>query len=202
MEKKLNLNTIPVVLINLPHRTERLIQSHKQLNDFYGERKIYKMDGVTHSTPKIGIATAHMNCIRLAKEKKWKYVCIAEDDLFFTSERSREYANKCFENVPEDFDILLGGVYGSPNFTDYNSYWDRVTNFCGLQYYIVSQKAYDKILKFDFTGNIDLWLGKNNHNLNCYVSRLYFALQVDGYSDNALKQTDYLQMIPVNKILK
>ena len=200
----LNINDIPVCVINLKHRTERLQRSILQLNNFYGceSYEFYLIEGVVNRKPMVGIATSHMNAIQLAKDNQWEYVCICEDDLHFQSMLSKEYANKCFENIPDDFEILLGGIYtGNPK--PYNEYWNTIDEFSGTHYYIVRNTAYDRILAFDKSQHIDRWLGhKNKGNLKCYVANYFFCIQFDGFSDNVNQQMDYSHLLKKFKLLK
>ena len=119
---KLNIQDIPICLINLPERKERLERTKLQLNSFYSceSYNLNLIEGVRHRQAMKGIATAHMNAIRLAKENNWEYVVVCEDDVHFQSIDSRIHADKCFENAPNDFDILLSGVYTSNTLKQYN----------------------------------------------------------------------------------
>ena len=114
-----------------------------------------------------------------------------EDDVVFNGkEQTANYIQECLNNVPNEWDILLGGLYYSKKIDPYNEYWNKTGEFCGAHFYIVNSKAYDKILEYDFTHHIDRWLNMNNR-LNCYVAKKFFATQKEGYSDNVKKKVDY-----------
>lgn len=187
----MNLNTIPKYLINLPTRTDRFTKVMQQLNYFFEDGPITIQDGIIDSTPLKGIAKAHLNCVMDAKDNNYPYCIIMEDDLLFR-DGAKEYSQKAFNDLPEDWDILLGGIYSCNEMTPYNDYWNKLAPFNGLHWYVVNSKAYDKLLKFNYNMHIDRWL-VFQANLNCYVTRKFFVIQEDGFSDNVGKVTTYNQ---------
>lgn len=185
----MNLNNIPKYLINLPTRTDRLQKALLQINSFYDNSRIELKNGIIDTTPLKGIAKAHLNCIMDAKDNNYPYCIIMEDDLLFRS-GAKEYSQKAFNDIPSDFDILLGGIYSCSELTPYNDYWNKLAAFNGLHWYLVNAKAYDKILAFNFNQHIDRWLVATA-KLNCYVTKKLFVIQEDGFSDNVGKVTTY-----------
>lgn len=198
----LDLNNIEICVINLPNRTERLERTKNEIAKFWGENKnINIIPGVVMQHSYQGIATAHMNAIQYAKDKGLEQICILEDDVWFQSEKSKEYADNCFNNVPDDYNILLGGIYsGTTNVSD-NVYWNIPKNYCALHFYIVRNTVYDKLLSFQKNSHIDRWIAINIEKV--YVSKEFFAIQYDGFSDNVKQQTNYnstrLKSYPVLK---
>lgn len=201
---QINLDQLPICVINLPHRTERLKRTHLQLNEFFKcDKEFNVMPGIVDRQPMKGIAQSHMNCIQLAKDNKWPYVIIVEDDVHFQSKQSKEYANECMMNVPDDFEILCSGIYTGADLKPINNHWNKVTEFSGLHFYIVNEIAYDKILAFNKDQHIDRWLGKTNGcNLKCYVASNFFAIQFDGFSDNVQQEMQYSYLLKKFKVLK
>jgi GR25 family glycosyltransferase involved in LPS biosynthesis len=203
---RIDIDSIPVVVINLPERTERLATTRKQLDSFYGveNKEFHIVQGIRTPQSFVGIANAHQNAVKLAKDNGWPMVCIVEDDVHFQSASSRSYAEELYADVPEDFDVLLSGIYtGSYERTDKR--WFRVSEFSALHYYIVAEKAYDRILAFGRTSHIDRWMC--NHvrggNLTVYVPDQFFAIQFDqGYSDNARRMVDYRTLLSKYNVLK
>lgn len=186
---QLNIHEINKVVINLPERSERLLRFKNEFNYLFDDT-FQVVNGVKKDNPMLGIAEAHLNCIRLAKEKGWDKVLIMEDDLYIPAkEKARNYVSEAFKKVPDDWDIILGGVYYVRNQVKANNYWTRIGEFCALHFYIVNSSCYDKILTYDGTNHIDRWVGKLG--LNCYVPSRFFAIQYDGFSDNVKKETNY-----------
>lgn len=176
------------VVINLPERTERLAEFFTEFRKLFNGG-FYLEEGIRKEPVHLGIAEAHLNCIRNAKRNGWDKVLIMEDDLMIPSEKAKEYFNEAMQNVPKDWDVLLGGVYWLGNEVKVNKYWKKVAEFCSLHFYLVSSQAYDKLLTYDGSNHIDRWIG--TQGLNVYCTNKYFALQKDGYSDNVQKVTDY-----------
>lgn len=198
---KLNLDKIPTCLINLEHRTERLERSMNELKNFFPKKDIITMKAIEHRKPVCGIGQSHLKCIQLAKQNNWPYVIVCEDDLKFQSINSKKHSKLCFNNAPEDFDILLGGIYTSAKLTSYNDYWDKTGEFSGLHFYVVNSKCYDKLLSFECNEHIDRWIGKQK-DLNCYVAKEFFCIQYNGFSDNVCRDMDYSYLLKRFKLLK
>lgn len=191
---KIDLKSVPVLVINLPENEARLDRTWDELINFYSTPLGFNIiDGIRETPSHVGIGKAHRSAIQFAKDNDWEYVCVVEDDVQFTSPRSMKYAQECFNYLPDDFDVALGGIYFDKKMRPYNSHWSHVPYFSGTHYYVVSSKAYDKILGFDcLTESIDHWYAKN---LRCYVPKEFFAIQYDGFSDNVGMETDYSKLL-------
>jgi hypothetical protein len=175
-------------VINLPQRTDRY-ELFKEEVKWIGLKPMV-VDGIPHLKPEQGIGQAHTNCIKLAKEQGLPYICIMEDDIVFQGkEKTIEYFNKCLDNLPDSWDVLMGGVYNRGETTKHNEYWDKINKFCGLHFYIVNANSYDKLLTWDGINHYDRWLSKQK--LSIFVTAKYIAHQRDGYSDNAKNHTKY-----------
>jgi GR25 family glycosyltransferase involved in LPS biosynthesis len=184
------LSTIPKLVINLPERTERMERFAKEVKPW----TFNVINGVRKEPNWHGIAEAHMNAIKHAKEHGWDKVLIMEDDLYIPAKGKnilKHYLDEAFadKKIPEDWDILLGGVYHAKTLTKHNNYWNRIGEFCALHFYIVNARCYDKLLTWDKTNHYDRWVGMLG--LKCYVPTRFFAIQYDGFSDNVNKITDY-----------
>jgi hypothetical protein len=198
---QINLETINKIVINLPERTDRLLQFKNELPKLFTNTEVIVQPGIINPIPYKGIADAHLSCIRMAKEKDWEYVLIMEDDLFIPSVNAKQYMKDAFNNVPNNFDICLGGIYYSKKLLPYNEYWNTTGEFCALSFYVVNKKAYDHILKYDYIHQIDRWLNRTNE-LKCYVTKKMFAIQYEGYSDNVKRQTNYLSHLSQFELLQ
>ena len=99
-------------IIYLRHRIDRLALLQKELD----HEKItnYRIwDGIIDENPCVGIARAHKQIIRFAKESRLPEIVIAEDDLHFTTQGAFEFF---LSNKPNVFDIYLGGVMWRDNY--------------------------------------------------------------------------------------
>jgi glycosyl transferase, family 25 len=196
----LNFTELNKLVINLPDRKDRLESFKKELV-YLPCSNLQVIPGVVHQNPMIGIAQAHINAILIAKQNGWEQVLIMEDDVCFKGkEKTYDYVINCLENIPENWDILLGGIYFCKKLEKENEYWSKVGEFCALHFYIVNSKAYDKILEYNFKQHIDRWMNQKD-GLNCYVANKFFATQRNGFSDNTKLKTDYDILLKKFKLL-
>jgi GR25 family glycosyltransferase involved in LPS biosynthesis len=184
------METLKSLVINLPQRVDRLKEFREEIK-WLGLNPLV-IDGVIDRPALKGIGTAHTNCIRLAQERDWDKVLIMEDDVVFQGkQKTIPYFNECLNNLPSDWDILLGGAYNKLKLIPHNKHWEQVVNFCGLHFYIVNSSCYEKLLTYNGSEHFDKWLCKQN--LRIFVTSKFIAHQRDGYSDNAGTVTNYNQ---------
>lgn len=178
-----------VIVINLPHRTERLRKTLENLSVFFSEIKpeIFLCNGVVLENTTHAVREAHKNAVRMAATAGERQALIFEDDILFR-DGSFEYFKTLMQNLPDDFDVVLFGIYSGQIYETENLFFDKVNKFSGLQMYLVHERAYDKILSYTGGQPIDHWIGLN---LNCYISKKHFSYQSDGWSDNAKTMTNY-----------
>lgn len=191
----MNLQDIPKLVINLEKRTDRrdaFIKHWKESVPEWGHVNL--MPGVLDDDPMIGIASAHLQCVKFAMDRKWPNVMIMEDDVSFRP-RCTAYLDEAVKVLPDCWDILLGGVYEANNLQPFNSHWDRIDEFCGLHFYILSASAYDKVLAYDKRFHIDRWMNMGGKRLNSFVTNKYVAIQRDGFSDNVKANTNYNDLL-------
>lgn len=184
------------ILINLPKRTERRAESEKNIKTFFNDdnTRIYLSYGVELENTTHGVREAHKNAVRFAIANEEKSALIFEDDILFR-DGALDYFNTLMKNLPDDYDVILFGIYSGQIFKTENLYFDKVNKFSGLQMYLVNERAYNKILNYSGGQPIDHWIGLN---LNCYISKKHFSYQKDGYSDNAKTVTKYNETVLVD----
>lgn len=184
----MNIDNIKKYVINLPSRTDRIEKfdiEFKKLDWMYEIS-----EGVIDKVSRIGIKRAHQNVIRKAKDLNLDYVMVCEDDLMFTCD-NKEYLYNAFNNIPEDFDILLLGIYSTNGLTKYNEFWQHTDVFSALTCYIMNSKVYDKFLNFsDDRNHIDRAM-VHDLKFKCYVLNEFVVKQYNGYSDNVKRITNY-----------
>ena len=91
--------------INLEKRVTRRNQCEKQLKSI-GIQKPQRFNAIEHEIGLIGCAQSHIECLKIAKDKNWPYICIFEDDLLFTEPNKvkqmlNKYINNCTLNTYE-----------------------------------------------------------------------------------------------------
>lgn len=130
---------------------------------------------------KASINAAHKQIVRYAQLAGWDGVCIAEDDLHFSSEKSWEYF---LEHQPSDFDIYLSMVYLGEIYDD-----NKVRDWTGLTLYIVKSHFYETFLSVPDDEHIDRELSKTGGLFK--VCMPFVAKQFNGFSANTGKQENY-----------
>jgi hypothetical protein len=172
--------------LNLIHgnRSERLQTLKEQLRS--NNVTDYEFwEGVYRPSIKASINEAHKQIVMYAKIAGWKEVCIAEDDLIFTSPKSWEYF---LDNKPKDYDLYLSMIYlGEP---DENN---EVKDFTGLTMYCVHERFYDTFLNTPYDDHLDRLLSKTEGKF--VVCNPFVAKQTNGFSSNTGKMENYDQLL-------
>lgn len=126
------------------------------------------------------INLSHKQIVEYAQLRGDKMVCIAEDDILFTHPDSYKYF---LDNIPQDFDIYLGGIYTGHIEPD-----NSVKSFTGFHLYIVHERFYETYLSTDKDTHIDISLA----NLGKYIlCNPMAAIQLNGFSSNTGKEMNY-----------
>ena len=188
---KIDLNKIKKCVINIPERTDRLISIKREIDSFYTNKEFQLIKAIKGHPSHKFCAQSHQEAIKLNYNEE--NLTIMEDDCIFTDIRACAYAQECFNNIPEDADILLGGIYEGDIVQMYNENWNLLKGqFSCMHFYIIRKQAYDKFLAFDGHMHIDLWAGRN---FKCYVAQRMFAIQSAGISDNRDSYQDYSELL-------
>ena len=116
------------------------------------------------------INSSHKMIVSWAKENKLPEVCIAEQDVFFTSKNSWKYF---LEQKPKEYTVYVGATYVMP---------PSQNLLTGFQLYFVHSNFYDQFLSVPNSVHIDNAICdlKSNHKI-CYP---FVALQRPGFSAN------------------
>ena len=167
-----------VNVINLESRKDRWGHFESQAKEQNIQYK--RWDGVLHITPFVGISIAHKRIIQHAKDNKLESVCVCEDDIEFSSPGAYDYFLK---NIPEEYSMYLGCVYHGEIKAD-----NTVLDFSSLTLYVVHHSFYDKFLSASPKMHLDRALKMMGKFVVCDP---FVCKQIDGYSDNSKKITDY-----------
>ena len=157
----------------------------------------------------VGCTMSHIRCLELAKLRNYDYICIIEDDAYFTEPKIfLQQLEKFHKNKSIDWDVVLvGGNVVKP--------FDKITEYCIRSYitqtttgYIVKRHYYDTLIKNFKDGVKNLMndpIGKANRDeyaIDMYWKRLQRAdnwymiipltvSQLSGYSDIEKRQVNY-----------
>lgn len=140
------------------------------------------------------INASHKMIIKYAKDNKLPFVCVAEQDLQFTCDKSWEYF---LRQMPKDFDVYLGCSYiknAIPNS-------DVVDNMiCGFHLYIVNERYYDAFLSVPDDQHIDTAIGDLKGKF--IFCKPFVALQRSGFSSNNNAIVNYNAVLNEEDIYK
>jgi len=113
----------------------------QELKIFHPE-KVHRIPGIVPDIldiphKNVALTQAHLNAVKLAKEKNWPNTLILEDDSVWVNV---EKAYPCFEKlVKELYDVIMLGSHGP----DYDKDTLRVKRSTGAASYLVHQSHYD-----------------------------------------------------------
>jgi len=194
--------------IHLANRKDREENMYKEL-DYFIPNQYNIINGVIEPIGKIGVSKSFKNVISSAQFKGLEQVLVFEDDVRFTSDKSRERFQMAMDTLPDDWDILLGGVYYCDELQDCNKYMKKVNKFSALHCVLFRNTVYNKILKHEINGqktvHIDKYLSdfsNTKEKLNIYVAYPMIAIQYEGKSNTANRVVDYKNLLSKFEILK
>lgn len=123
------------------------------------------------------ISRAFKQIVRWAKDQNMPHVCIAEDDMLFTSPNAWKYY---LENIPKDYDLYLGGIYNGELFEK-----TRIVNgYSGNTLVTVHERFYDFFLKADENMDLDNYLGMFAFEKRYIVCYPFVVKQIGHWSDH------------------
>lgn len=193
--------------IHLPNRKDREENMHKEL-DYFIPNQYNILNGVRDPIGKVGVSKSFKNAISSAQLKGLKQVLVFEDDVQFTSDKSRERFQMAMDTLPDDWDILLGGIYYCNELTDCNEYMKKVDKFSALHCVLFRDTVYNKIMEHKIDGqntvHLDMYLSEfsDKNELNIYVAYPMVAIQYEGKSDTVNRVVDYKNFLDKFEILK
>lgn len=173
----------------------RVDQAVKELDRLYsGEYEVFP--AILKQPGHVGVSESFKEIIRRNYDEK--EIQIFEDDVLFTSLDSRRVFE---ENMPEEFDVYLGGSYSYEQIEDLGSLL-RVNKFASLHCVVIRKNAYDKFISHDpkVVDNIDVWV--SSQGVLSYICNPQVAIQRPGFSYNRGRNVDYTYKLRDKKILK
>ena len=179
--------------INLEKRKTRKKQCVKQLKSI-GIQKPRRFNAIESETGHLGCTQSHIECLKIAIDENWPYICIFEDDLLFNEpNKVKEMITKY---IDYDYDVLYIGAW-IREYNSINKELIRVTNGCCLHAYIVKSHYYETLMNNlneglqkkikdprNMSYNNDEYIGTLQLRDNWLCFNPVLATQRDGYSDN------------------
>ena len=180
---------IPVFVISTPNDAART-QNYENQFKAQGIEEFEIIPATMYpKQPCTGIAKSHKAAVRIAKERNYPEVIIAEDDLMFLHPGAyRRFLDIC-EEVPPHVNIVLGCFYdGTPH-----PITDKIAKIegkiSGLIFYVIRSNYYDKFLEADEIYNIDYWISSPEFgNANIWSTYPMICLQQDNFFSYNTKQ--------------
>jgi GR25 family glycosyltransferase involved in LPS biosynthesis len=178
-----------ILVINLKDRKDRWKEIVKQLDTW--DVPYERVEAVKHRVGWVGCNKSHLKCIQLAKERKYPWVLIIEDDCLFEP-RGKERIEELLPHLwrdREEWDIFnAGGSYifkakvlrTRPYILDCSTYASQ----CVLH----QERNYDKILKEAPGNKIDVYF---KDRLYQWVTYPHIAIQQNGYSNIVKKKSNH-----------
>ena len=218
------MNTLDNILcINLDSREDRWSECLKEFKNLNIEHLVQRYPAIRSEAGNIGCTMSHLNCIKIAKEKKYKNVLILEDDVVFNTDIFHDVLIKTFNQLDSNnlkYDMLYLGanLRGHDNkLIDKNL--AKIVSAKTTHAYIINSSIYDYIIdaysKIDLNDeyswsqqnpnrmNIDVWYINNIQKLgNTYGTYPAIADQRPSYSDLLKQHCDYKLSENYNKILE
>ena len=177
-----------------PDRWKQTVEEFKKLGPDYTLNRFNAIQNV--NDPVLGCATSFLTLIQMAKDQNMPAILVGEDDIMLYS-KSAEMWEKAISELPDNWDILSGGMYDTKNRVQVSNMLCKVTDFSCTHYICIRNTCYDKILSYSKNNmgikHIDRFIGKlsKQKKINVYIVWPMIARQREGYSDLKKSNINY-----------
>ena len=180
-----------IFYINLKHRKDRKEHIEQQLKNI-GLTNFERFDAIKLQNGRVGCSMSHLKCLNLAKERKYEYVLICEDDAtFLNPSLFINQINKFFKNKRvHNWDVLLLGGNNIPPYKQIDETCIRVSHCQTTTCYLVNGHYFDTLIE-------NIKQGINNLIREPENSRSY---AIDMYWLNLQKKHIWLLIVPLSVI--
>ncbi len=172
-------------VIHLEDRIDRFQHLKGELDSLWrGEWEIWP--AIKHKIGAIGLSQTYRQIFQSVLEGNDSSVLTFEDDVKFSSLKSREWFEECIKELPSDWDILLGGVYIWKNPENFGEKLMKCNDFSGTHMVMWSRRACEVMLKHRPEDGItprDIDRYVKETDLNVFVCNPMVAFQIESYSD-------------------
>ena len=210
IKQKLDLSFLHTLYINIAKRTDRRDSTEiefAKLKAIGWPGNVERFDAIIHSRGEIGCALSHIACLEKAKEEKWPFVFICEDDVAFLDPIKTSSSLNTFidSNTPWDVIMLAANCLKHEPFREDAV---RIREAYAATAYIVSFHYYDVLIN-NFKGALELLLTRAKSVYNsidvCWISLMksdkwylitpLAVTQKKSYSDIWHCEVDYEKML-------
>ena len=131
------INRQKILYINLDHRTDRREHIEKHFPNSERFSAIKDANGGY-----FGCVRSHIQCLKIAKYRRYESIIILEDDFKYKDERTL-----LSMDIPETFDmLLLSNLISGGDTTKYDDKFDRVFKAQWTSGYLIHQNFYDTLI--------------------------------------------------------
>jgi len=176
---------LPVYVINLENRTDRLLHIQDQFKDRF-EFEINIVKACENENGALGLWQTIVKVAKIAQQKDEDVIIICEDDHKFTGNYSKKILIDSIMKANEHgVNVLIGGVGGFKNVVPITNNLCWVDNFWSTQFLVIYKQFFDSILAEPFTNVTDTADRKfSEMTSNKMVIFPFISIQKDfGYSD-------------------
>ena len=184
----------PIMVINLDTRPDRWEEITKAFQSL-GWPALQRISAIRDTLGWKGCLKSHLKCLEIAKEKKFPWVLVLEDDCLPTQPSLTQFNEllPTLSKMKDDYDIFLGGCtfikdvsimqYKPPLF----SLKGLTTHFC-----LYSSGSYNKLINKLQISDVPIdALYNNDPSIRMICTVPYIATQVPGKSDIENNPVDY-----------
>lgn len=189
---------LPVYVINLKEREERLIHILKEFDDVK-KFNITIIQSYKNDKANVDLWNNVKKCIKAGIEEDHDFIIVCEDDHAFTDAYSYQYLLECIQEARnKDAEILCGGVswFKTGVQISENLFW--VESFTGLQFTIIFKNIFHKILTSEFSIDDFADLKITELCSNKFIIHPFISTQKEfGYSDVTARNdgTDRVELL-------
>jgi len=193
--------------INLDKRGDRKEHVEAELKKV--QLHCQRFPAIEHTRGAIGCTMSHLECLKLAKEKKWPHAVIVEDDIVFTNPTQFLESFEMFLQLHSNWDVLLLGGNVQKPYQKIESCCAAVKKCQTTTGYIVKSHYFDPLianieygLKKQLEANrtlhrfcIDIHWFKLQQKDQWYILLPLTVSQLPGYSNIQKRVVNYQEML-------
>lgn len=192
------------LFINLEERTDRLEHALTEFQKL-GIHSPQRYNANKAASGAVGCSISHIKCLEMAKQNRWKYVFVCEDDITFLEPETLMKNLTKFHEYDCDWDVVLIAGNNAPPYRRATEFCIQVHNCQTATGYIVKESYYDVLIENFKEGLRGLM--KNPENKREYAVDMYWkrlqqrdrwymivpptVIQYAGYSNIEKKNVNY-----------
>ena len=159
-----------IFYVNLAKRVDKREQIEGELKEHLDvvdyEGRVERFDAIEDVNGAIGCSMSHLEILKIAKEREYKYVMVFEDDFMFLKGKAGFYADLAnlfalVENGSLDFKVIMLS-YNAIDRVGYNGFLDRTTNVQTTAGYLLNCAYIDAMID-NFSRGIELFKVTGEH---------------------------------------